>query len=285
MNAQETIEAIELEVKPVEPEVKPVEPEAKPVKPEVKSVEPEVKPVEAKAWPSPLAVTDHIEKIVLIIGTLLVAWQLKQANEHKQMDNFVAIIERTAEHNWHILENEEMRKVVEESENLSFLQEPKLRERYWAARAVHLSHINLLWHVWELEGRPSELSEHQAGWTRFAEVIVSQMSRAEAHPNGTPSSWAAHDLWKGLQEYEVHPPEFVAWLKRTIESENALERSRLHEEEARSRREEVRLLKENADLNEQKRRLENENSALRAKLVGQPAGFSQSIPHADSPLN
>lgn len=159
----------------------------------------------------------HVEIGLLFIGTLLVAWQLKQANEHKEMDNFVAIIERTSEHNWQIVNDDSALQFVERAEDLSVRgKDKKTRDEYWAARAVHLSHLNLLWQVWELEGRPKYLSDHNAGWTRFAQKIVVQMSNAEAPPKGTPSDWAAYDIWKGLHSYEVHPPEFIAWLEATI---------------------------------------------------------------------
>lgn len=150
------------------------------------------------------------------MGTLLVAWQLKQANEHKEMDNFVAIIERTSDHNWQLINNAGALPFIEKSEGLFVYGKEEFRKEYWAARAVHLSHLNLLWQVWELEGRPTQLSEHNAGWTRFAQKIVGQMSKAEAPPKGTPSEWASYDIWSGLHSYEVHPPEFVAWLETTI---------------------------------------------------------------------
>lgn len=162
----------------------------------------------------------HVELGLLFMGTLLVAWQLRQANQHKEMDNFVAIIERTSEHNWQIINNEKALPLIEKSEDLFVRDKGKDdREAYWAARALHLSHLNLLWQVWELEGRPPQLSEHNAGWTRFAQKIVGQMAKAEAPPKGSASDWAAYDLWNGLHSYEVHPPEFVAWLEATIADE------------------------------------------------------------------
>lgn len=164
-----------------------------------------------------VAVAKHVEVGMVILGTFLVAWQLKQANEHREMENSTAIIERTQEHNWSIVDNELRRSVVEVSERLYVAgQSKEIKNEYWAARAVHLSHLNLLWHVWELEGRPSELSEHHAGWTRFAKAIMVQISQAPAPPRGSPAEWAAYDLWKGLKSYEVYPPEFVEWLERLI---------------------------------------------------------------------
>jgi hypothetical protein len=48
-------------------------------------------------------------------------------------------------------------------------------DKYWAARMLHLSHINLLWHVWELEDRPTTLTQKHSGWDRFAKKVAVEL--------------------------------------------------------------------------------------------------------------
>ena len=158
-----------------------------------------------------------LQAIILSVALLVTTNQLNQAADDRKQENFVANIARTAEHNWHIIDDPIRQRVVEESLNLYIrnrLDEEEKRQ-YWASRAVHLSHIYLLWHVWELEIKNSEKTDSSInGWKRFAGLITCKLQQSRKPPQGDPFEWAEYDLWQGLQSYETHPEEFVNWLKQ-----------------------------------------------------------------------
>jgi hypothetical protein len=86
-------------------------------------------------------------------------------------------------------------------------------------RSIHLSHINLVWRVWELSGRPGrgeDLDARSDGWQRFAAKVIVMHLRdsadAVASGNAEPEKLAGNDLWVGLKSYEVVPTKFVEWL-------------------------------------------------------------------------
>jgi hypothetical protein len=151
---------------------------------------------------------------VLAVEGCLAIVELRRMDRDREQANLAAILERTAEHNWHIIENEERRLVVEETRRLSVSGcSEAVKKQYWAARAVHLSHVLLLHQVWELNGR-KELSHGLDGWNNFASAVGRELLNAQARPKGTPSDWAAYDLWMALQYDEVQPAEFVTWLEK-----------------------------------------------------------------------
>jgi hypothetical protein len=92
-------------------------------------------------------------------------------------------------------------------------------EKYWGVRGVHLSHLNMVWCVWELGGRPTSgksIDPRFDGWEIFAREILVKKLRASAAAvkNGGKSvhDLAASDLWHGLSTYESVPRKFVDWL-------------------------------------------------------------------------
>mgnify|MGYP001571696563 CR=1 FL=1 len=164
-----------------------------------------------------------IQAIILITALIVAVIQLKQAADDRKQENFVAYIARTAEHNWQIINDSTRQLVVEESLNLfirnRFDEEEK--QKYWASRSVQLSHIYLLWHVWELEIKNSkETNSSVDGWVRFAGLITCKLSHSRKPPHGDPFEWAEYDLWQGLQSYETHPKEFITWLKQQAYNSN-----------------------------------------------------------------
>ena len=92
---------------------------------------------------------------------------------------------------------------------------------------MHLGHINLVWRVWELFGRPEHgvrLDDRFDGWERFAREIIMKKLRgsATAVKNGEKSAehLAASDIWHGLNTYECTPIKFVRWLDNLDKNAN-----------------------------------------------------------------
>jgi|SRR5258707_5410030 hypothetical protein len=59
----------------------------------------------------------------------------------------IAILERTAHHNWEIFRDDDCKKAIEIMQNLNIPKEQDKRKLYWAARIVHLSHVLLIQQV------------------------------------------------------------------------------------------------------------------------------------------
>jgi len=85
-------------------------------------------------------------------------------------------------------------------------------DEYWAARLLHLSHVNLLWQAWELNGE-ADLNRHE-GWKRFAKRVASHLSKCD--PSSTSQEEkACSDLWRELHD-GIWPNAFVQWLEREL---------------------------------------------------------------------
>lgn len=161
-----------------------------------------------------------IQTVVVVVGLIYVKRQIDQANS-------TSISERVMEHNWHIMPDHNMRRVVADCEELNV---PAGQEdEYWSARAVHLNHIQLLSQVWELAGRPKPgrlLPRDYQGWQRFAMVVVAKplfasYERVLAERSQTAFDQAAHDIWKGHKSHEVASPSFFQWLEKLAEDRTA----------------------------------------------------------------
>jgi len=155
---------------------------------------------------------------VFIFGFAVAAAQLCQLKKNRRFDNCTAIISKVAEHNWHVVDDELRKYVVEIFEGLSpsppdpnDITENKL---YWATRSVHLSHLLLLAHVWALNGERDKLEGDLANWQRFAHLTALHLSGKI--PTQRPSAYvrACSELWSGLDVYEPLAPGFATWLKR-----------------------------------------------------------------------
>jgi hypothetical protein len=104
---------------------------------------------------------------------------------------------------------------------------------YWTYRGVHLSHINLVWQVWEIgriHGKGRKLEQCYAGWERFAKKIIATPLYNASLATGTdaekPEIKAGADLWKGMSSidirngmsnYEAVHPKFFDWLKSLLD--------------------------------------------------------------------
>jgi len=161
---------------------------------------------------------DTAEKYSGLLQALILAVALIYARRQIKHANVAAISERVKTHNEMILSDPKKYKIIAECEGLNV---PAGKEKdYWAARAVYLGLVNLLWQVWELGGRPrsgKRLPTEFAGWDAFAKVVAKPLADASAKytivpSSATPAEIAAHDIWKGLSSYEVPGRLFYAWL-------------------------------------------------------------------------
>lgn len=143
-----------------------------------------------------------VEGVVAVAG-------FAHADEDRRRENMVAVIEQIAEHNREIARNPNYRAVVGRLLGHVLPTTAAAIDEYWASRLLHLSHINLLWQVWELNGG-SYIAEH-AGWRRFAAHLAKHLTSGDAS-SAIPEEQARHDLWKELDN-GIWPDVFVHWLK------------------------------------------------------------------------
>jgi hypothetical protein len=162
-------------------------------------------------------------QIVLTLFALIaafIAWrQLKELKKNRESSNVVAILERTAEHNWKLAEDPERLRVVELFADLNVPNDPQERKLYWATRLTHISHVLLAQQVWILAGRPKEkLTGSYENWQRFAVGIAKDIRGITEAARPKPYQMACKDYWKALHDFEETDPEFVKWLERISNS-------------------------------------------------------------------
>ena len=122
------------------------------------------------------------------------------------------------------LEKVPARNAVQMLEGLNVPASKSDAATYWATRGVHLSHINLIWRIWELAGRPGRgeaISPRYDGWERFAREMITKKLRGAARAVNlsrikndaiSAEDFAGSDIWSALSTYEVVPTRFVKWL-------------------------------------------------------------------------
>ena len=166
------------------------------------------------------AVAQFVTALVLAFGIYFAWKQLCISKLARDAEARISIAQRTIQHNDLIMNNLKARDAIAALEGLSIMENDEQKELYWAYRLVHLSHVNLIWQVWELGGRPlkgKNLNLHFDGWQRFAKEIVAKKLQAaffctelEAEK---PENRAGADIWSGMDTYEVIPEQFVVWFK------------------------------------------------------------------------
>lgn len=157
--------------------------------------------------------------IGVVIGFCITARQLQHNRQVRETENLINVSDSTIAHDAHFLAQPSSLKAIELLEGLHVPSSKPDAETYWAFRGVHLSHLELICRVWQLDGGPERgksMKVRSDGWERFAREIVTKKLRASAQAvkNGgtAPADLAASDLWLGLQTYETFPTKFVQWL-------------------------------------------------------------------------
>jgi hypothetical protein len=107
-----------------------------------------------------------------------------------------------------------MREVIAIFENLNMGANEETRENYWAARILHLSHLNLLVQVWLLARKPKKLGGDYSGWQNFAEFVAKELSGIDSSKKPEWYNAAVKDIWDSLGSYQIPPSNFVSWLKK-----------------------------------------------------------------------
>jgi hypothetical protein len=153
----------------------------------------------------------------VVVGFCFTARQLRHYQRVRETENVISISDSTVAHNTRFPGQREALNAVQMIEGLNIPASGS--DTYWATREVHLSHINLVWRVWELAGRPGRgetINPRQDGWERFAREIITKKLRGAAqavNDGGTAAAdLAGSDLWSGLQRYEAYLSKFVRWL-------------------------------------------------------------------------
>jgi hypothetical protein len=162
----------------------------------------------------------------IVIGAAVAGHQLQHGRRERREERLINIAERIAAHNASFGNDTLRRRAIAMLEGLHVPhtepgseqeQSPSAADRYWAMRFIHLGHINLVWHVWELLQEREKLDRVHYGWERFAREIILKplQAAAQAAKSGSPSpeEAAGNDIWDGLHKYEVSSPNFVLWLE------------------------------------------------------------------------
>jgi hypothetical protein len=158
------------------------------------------------------------------VGFIFTYLQLRRNQSLRQTENILRVSDRMIAYNAHFLEKLPLRNAVQMLEGLNVPTSKSEAATYWAARGVHLGHMNLIWRIWELAGRPGRgkaLSPRYDGWERFAREMVTKKLRGAARAVNlsrvkndaiSPENLAGSDVWSALSTYEVVPTKFVQWL-------------------------------------------------------------------------
>ena len=154
----------------------------------------------------------------VVVGFVLTYLQLRHIQSVRQTENIFRVC------NSHFLEKPSAHNAVQLLQELKVPAPEPEAARYWATRGVHLSHINLIWRIWELAGRPGRgkaISPRYDGWERFAREMVTKKLRGAARAVNlsrvkndaiSAEDFAGSDVWSALSTYEVVPTRFVQWL-------------------------------------------------------------------------
>ena len=155
----------------------------------------------------------------VVVGFVLTYLQLRQIQSVRQTENIFRVCNSP-----HFLEKPSAHNAVQLLQELKVPAPEPEAARYWATRGVHLSHINLIWRIWELAGRPGRgkaISPRYDGWERFAREMVTKKLRGAARAVNlsrvkndaiSAEDFAGSDVWSALSTYEVVPTRFVQWL-------------------------------------------------------------------------
>ena len=165
----------------------------------------------------------------LLLGVSVGFIQLRLLRKNRNLENFCVTITRLNDHNRYIGENEARRCAIDIFLGLTPDLPPKVtaHEIYWATRINHLGNLNNLQQVFILSGlrRPGwlrsiiygpnqfkKLRGNYAGWQGFAELLVAHLRHAPESGLAKPYRDACGELWRGVNAYEIFPPDFVLWL-------------------------------------------------------------------------
>jgi len=163
-------------------------------------------------------------QIILVFGAFLAAKfaraqvielkrQLQELKRSRDDQNAAAILERTAEHNWKLAEDDNRLKAVEIFARLTVPADSDERKLYWATRLSHMSHVLLLQQVWIFAGRKKLTGPFQ-NWERFAVNVAKDLRGTTGLDTPEAYKMACADYWKGLEKFEETEPDFVKWLTR-----------------------------------------------------------------------
>jgi hypothetical protein len=92
--------------------------------------------------------------IGVAVGFYIAVKQLQHHRSVRETENIIRVSDSTVAHNSYFRENALAAKAVQMLEGLNVPESDSAAARYWATREVHFSHLNLIWRVWELGGRP-----------------------------------------------------------------------------------------------------------------------------------
>lgn len=169
-------------------------------------------------------VPQWLTAVAVFVGLWYTARQLRHYRSVREIENILSISDSTIAHNATFLASPNSLRTIQILEKLNVPTSSDEADMYWAARHVHINHLNLAWRVWELAGRCGKtMSSKYDGWERFARDIIAKklIASHRAVENGvsSPEDLAASDLWSGLNTYESTPSEFVKWLSSIAKSE------------------------------------------------------------------
>src|SRR6266446_122611 len=87
------------------------------------------------------AIGELLLVIVLAVEGLLAVVELRGRGEDRKQESLVNVIARVTEHNWAVIADSSRRAVLDKTRSFKTGDSEAEKTEYWAARAVHLSHV------------------------------------------------------------------------------------------------------------------------------------------------
>lgn len=138
-----------------------------------------------------------INTTVFTVSAVIALFSCRAALKNLANTRLMHVYVRVMEHNKQIFDDN-FKKVavniflgIEDDDQRSmrekFESEGKTFELYWAARAVHLSHINLIAQAWILSGKSERRLERKfPGWIDLAKKLSKELTEATFRDEGKP---------------------------------------------------------------------------------------------------
>jgi hypothetical protein len=157
----------------------------------------------------------NLSAIATAVTAILVLRQLYYMRESSRQSLIIGLYGRTMSHNDSIVSSEHQRIVINISHDLE-AERPALRLHrvelesqpnsyasfYWATRAVHLSHLFLIYQVWCLSGERKDVFEKEFyGWAIFARHILQEIHGTSDHFDLKPEWYK--DACKDIRLYQT----------------------------------------------------------------------------------
>ncbi len=181
------------------------------------------------------------ENLAYLAATVSAAFaliQLYYLKQNSRQSLIIGLYGRTMTHNDEIVSNEYQRVVINVSHDLESIR-PELKahrqriearensyfDLYWATRAVHLSHLFLIYQVWCLSGESRKTFENDFyGWAIFARIVLRDIHGVSEGFDLKPSWYkdACRDIKLSQTEAAGYSKKYFIYSKELISKKESV---------------------------------------------------------------